>query len=95
MNTNLIKLTFAKDVTRLAGYPYGEHIFVEQVKGKIDYSENATLIFPEHIEKIASSFVQGFFSEIKEKIGLQGIEDRFTLNTSSENLANSIMQNLR
>ena len=95
MNSNSLNLKFAKDAKNLAGYEYGEHEFNEQVKDKINYNETFTLVFPPQIEKIASSFVQGFFAKIKEKIGLQGIEERLTLKTKSDALKNSIMQNLR
>ena len=90
-----IELKFAKDVTSLAGYPYGEHTFNECVKDKINYGEEVTLIFPNHIERIASSFVQGFFSEIKCKIGIHGIEKYFKIMASSDRLIDSIFRNLR
>ena len=62
----VVKLIFDKSQTRLAGFSYGETTYREQVKpiyDKInDENEQVKLVFPNQIEKVASSFVQGFFS---------------------------------
>jgi len=95
METNLVKLNFQKDVTRLAGFPYGESVYEEQVKDNIDYSTPITLVFPNHIERIASSFVQGFFSEIIRIIGYKDVDERVVVKTGSQVLTDSIFRNLR
>ena len=61
MLDNTIEIKVEKSLSGLAGYDYGKKIYNEQVKEKIDISKNITIIFPEHIKRVASSFVQGFF----------------------------------
>lgn len=73
MNT-IIKLSFPSDLTGLAGYRLGQQIFQDQVKDNISYNDKITLVFPNNIKRIASSFIQGFFDDIIKNIGLLGIE---------------------
>lgn len=65
---NKIELKFSNSITRLAGNPYGAEIYNNQVKEKIDYNMQNIIIFPEYIEDIAISFVQGFTFEIFNEI---------------------------
>jgi hypothetical protein len=90
-----VELTFEEDETGPAGFPYGEAVFNEQVKDKINYEKNILLVFPKHIEIIASSFVQGFFAELKRRLGIGGIVEKFKLDTSSQWLTDSVIANLR
>ena len=66
---NKVELVFNKAETRLAGFPYGRDVYMKQVNGKVDLSGQIEIVFPKQIEKVASSFVQGFFSELVSKIG--------------------------
>lgn len=91
---NEINLKFDKSTTRLAGFPYGLAVFNEQVKNRISFNEEVTIIFPEQIEKVASSFVQGFFSIIVEEIGYKGIEEKINIKTCSDVLTDSIRKNI-
>lgn len=92
--SNSVNLVFNKTITKLAGFPYGENVFENQVKDKIDLRQPCEIIFPSNIEKVASSFVQGFFSEIVKSIGLQGVEDNINLKTSSKELTENIWNKL-
>ncbi len=94
----VVKLIFDKSQTRLAGFPYGETTYREQVKpiyDKIsDENEQVKLVFPNQIEKVASSFVQGFFSELINSIGYKKIEERFIIESSNEKLTARIQKNI-
>lgn len=90
----IIKLDFPKSETRLAGFPYGEAVFNEQVKDIILYEDTVEINFPNQIEKVASSFVQGFFSAIVSEIGYKGIENKIKISSSSEALTASIYKNI-
>lgn len=92
---NYIKLEFDKTITRLAGFPYGEAIYNEQVKNRVDFSKLVTIEFPEQIVKIASSFVQGFFNEIICEVGVDGIGKNVQIITPNPNLKQTIISNLR
>lgn len=91
---NKIELRFDKATTRLAGNPYGRKIYMEQVKGRIKYNEKNCIIFPNQIEKIASSFTQGLFSEIIKKIGYVGIDQKIQIKARNEELEKTIYEDL-
>ena len=89
-----INLIFPKSETRLAGFPYGEEIYRNQVKGTISFDDKIKIIFPDQIEKVASSFVQGFFANIVMAIGYKGIEKNVIIKTQNDNLTTSIRKNI-
>lgn len=90
-----IKLDFEKSVTRLAGFPFGKATYKNQVKDFIELDGTTIeLVFPTQIEKVASSFVQGFFEELINSIGYDEIEKIFVIKASSEKLEKSIRENI-
>lgn len=92
---NTITLKFDNTMTRLAGNPYGKKIYDEQVKDNYtDYTKKLDIIFPNNIEKIASSFVQGFFSYLVSEIGYEGIDENITIKAGSEELSKLIIKRL-
>ena len=46
------------------------------------------------MQQLTSSFIQGFFYEIKAKLGLEGIEKKVFIENSGENLKKDIINNL-
>ncbi len=92
--SNSVELVFNKTITKLAGFIYGEDVFKEQVKDKINLFEPSEIVFPAHIERVASSFVQGFFAEMVDIIGYQRIEDNITIVTANEELTKDIWNKL-
>lgn len=92
--SNRINLNFSNTLDRLAGFPYGKEVYESQVIPKIDLSDYNTIIFPKSIKKVASSFVQGFFSTLVQEIGYQGIKDKITIEASNQELVNDIMDKL-
>lgn len=90
----IINLEFEKSQTKLAGNPFGRQVYSEQVKNKINYNDEVTFIFPERIDGIATSFIQGFFSELVKSIGVAGIKDKVAIQSSIPNLKNIILYNL-
>lgn len=91
---NNFELDLDKTVTKLAGNQLGRHIFREQLKREINYKNEITINFPERIDTIASSFIQGFFEEIIQNIGISGIESRVKINSSIPDLKKLILENL-
>lgn len=89
-----ITLNFKGDITGLAGYQYGENVYNEQVKGIINFDEEIIIEFPTNIERIASSFVQGFFSDIVSEIGFEGVEKNVIIITKNPKLTKSVYDNL-
>ena len=68
-----------RSLTKLAGNSYGRKLFSEQVDGKIDLDQPFTIEFPEQIDYLASSFIQGFFGNIYTEIGREGMEKNFDI----------------
>ncbi len=92
---NYFKLKFDKTVTRLAGYPYGESVFKEQIAGRVDYSDLPIKIeFPDNIIRSGSSFTQGFFKVFISKFGYNCIGNEVQIITKNQSLINSIKDNL-
>ena len=91
---NHIILEFDDSITRLAGYPYGKSIYEKQVKDRINFDNVSYITFPPQIVAVASSFVQGFFEEIVENVGIPGVGELVIVQTGSEQLTKSIIDNL-
>jgi len=68
-----------RSLTKLAGNSYGRKLFSEQVDGKIDLEQPFVIEFPEQIDYLASSFIQGFFGKIYTEIGREGMEKNFDI----------------
>lgn len=92
--TNRVELKISKKLTNLAGYDYGLQTYTEQIKDFIDIKEPFEIVFPNHIKGVASSFVQGFFSEIVENIGFKGVEQNVKISAANEQLETSILGKL-
>lgn len=91
---NRIELEFHRADTRLAGNPYGKEVFIAQVREKIDYTMLNTIVFPENIEKVASSFVQGFFEEIIKNVGYEKFDNVIQIEARNEVLVENIRKDL-
>ena len=90
-----IALVFDKTETGLAGNPYGKSVYKKQVKDRYtDFSKKLEIVFPDNIEQVASSFVQGFFSELVDEIGYEGIEQNVSIKAKDETLADTILKRL-
>ena len=89
-----IELDLDRSVTRLAGYEYGKSVFDNQVKDKIDYNDSIVIVFPSNIVKLASSFIQGFFGEMVENIGISGIEEKVSIESSNSKIHRDVVNNL-
>lgn len=89
-----IKLSLPKDFTKLAGNKYGKGIYQTQVKDNINLNDKIVFIFPDQIDRAASSFVQGFFDEIIKKIGIEGIKSQINFVTNIPNFKQFVIDNL-
>ena len=54
-----------------------------------------TFEFPPQINGVASSFVQGFFSEIVSQIGLLATEERTEIKSPNERIRTGLLQKLQ
>lgn len=96
METIKIYLSFNKTMYGLAGYDYGRDVFRDQILPQIDYSKHIEIIFPDTIESVASSFIQGMFEEIVRNVGYSGVQDKFDFKGGRElgSIKRQILQDL-
>lgn len=91
---NRIVLKFDKAATRLAGNPFGRATYEQQVKDSIHFDERNVIVFPTQIEKIASSFTQGFFEEIVKKVGYAHFRDVIRVEAGNDELVSVMYSDL-
>lgn len=91
---NGVDLKFDKSLCGLAGYDFGVKTYEEQVKNKIIPSQKFTIRFPDNIQRIASSFIQGFFSKLVQDIGVSGIEKNLEIESAKRDMKETIIKNL-
>lgn len=89
-----IILSFDKATSRLAGNPYGKAVYKEQLADNLDFNKMNIVIFPDSIERVASSFTQGMFEEIVQKLGYDGIENHIKIKAKNSELEKSIYEDL-
>lgn len=92
---NRVILTFEKTLTNLAGYDYGKSIYYDQVKGKIRMDEEVEIVFPPQIRGVASSFVQGFFEDIVDNVGLIETEKKVHIISENDGFRKMVMSKLQ
>lgn len=91
---NSIVLEFDKTLVGLAGYPFGTSTFEKFGKGKVDENQAIQIIIPDRIVRVASSFVQGFFSEWIDKYGVEWVRRNVQVSTPNEEVKQSVYKNL-
>lgn len=91
---NKVSLDVKKDLISLAGYDYGKEIFSTQIKNFIDFTKDFTIVIPPNIKFVASSFVQGLFSEIVNDIGLKAVEERAHIYSENKKIKQTFMSKL-
>lgn len=92
---NKILLTFDKTITRLAGNEFGYKTYKEQVEKNIKWNEINEIAFPNEIDRIAISFIQGFARDILKRIDKNDIESLLIFSTSSKELELKIINNIK
>lgn len=94
--SNVFELSFEdKTISNLTGNKYGRTIYANQIKPHISYDIPITIVFPQYIDNIASSFIQGFFDEMVGAIGISGIEQLVEIKSETiENIKHYIMKKL-
>lgn len=95
MRDNVIELKFDKTISGLAGNDFGYEEFKKQIRDKFNYEANNIIVFPDTIQKVAISFIQGMFKDILEKIDKNIVENYITIQSSSEQLTKKIVDNIK
>lgn len=92
---NKIEIKVDKTLNNLAGNRFGRSIYQEQIKADIDENATNVVVLPKQIEDIASSFIQGMYSELSEKYGRERALDMMVLQSENEEVAKKIEYSLR
>ena len=90
---NSIELKFPNTTVALAGNPFGKTIFSEQVEPKLS-NYPVTIVFPDQISFITSSFIQGFFDYWLRKMTYDQIHDNIIIQSSKKKKKKYIWDNL-
>ena len=92
---NRVKLVFDNSLTNLAGAEFGKKTYENQVKGRLNLNEKFEIEFPEQIRIVASSFVNSFFVDILNEIGLKDLKERLIIISRNDKLQESIIKKLQ
>lgn len=95
MEKNIINLEFDKMITNLSGNRLGVKVFKDQVKDKFVAEKQNEVVFPQQIEDIASSFIQGLYSEISEKYGKIEAQNFMILTSQNNKAQEKIEESIR
>ena len=95
MEKNIINLEFNKLITNLSGNRLGVKVFKDQVKDRFVPGKQNEVVFPEQIEDIASSFIQGLYSEISEKYGKIEAKNFMILTSQNNKAQEKIEESIR
>lgn len=87
-----ITLKFDTLFLALAGREYGERVYKEQIEPH-KYHDHITLVFPEYVQVIASSFAGGLLGEQVEKWGHDKVKAKY--NIKNEELARQIWETFK
>ncbi|MGL5377458.1 MAG: hypothetical protein ACRC0F_07020 [Cetobacterium sp.] len=82
--TNKIVLTFDKSLTAIAGYKFGEEIFEKQVQKNYKSDSKNIIEFPQQIDSVAISFVQGFLKNLLKDKGLSKVKEEIEIAGNSK-----------
>lgn len=73
--SKIIELNFDKELKSLAGNPYGREIFETEIEPYLENNNKLIVKFPEHIERVAAGFVQGFAC----KLGVEKFKNKIEI----------------
>lgn len=73
-----ILLTFDTELLALWGEDFGKEIWKTQIEQYRD-QEHITLVFPEQISCVATSFGRGLLNEEINKLGINAVKRKYTI----------------
>lgn len=73
-----VKLQFDDELIALGGHLFGMHIWETQVKQHQD-QQHITLIFPEQISCVTTSFGRGLLDAEIKKLGINTVKRKYTI----------------
>lgn len=90
-----IKITgIPNDISLLVGFNLGKKIFRENQLGNYAVEKGIQLEFPDTIERVSASFVQGFLSAYVEKVGKGLVRENVVIKMKNDTLSRLFMDKL-
>ena len=77
--SNTIKLKGLNSYKRLAGNDFGNLVYNEQIKNKIKLNDKNVLVFPDTIEGVAMSFIEGMLIAMEGEISRKDFFKHFEI----------------
>lgn len=79
-----LKLQFDDELIALGGHLFGMHIWETQVKQHQD-QPHITLVFPEQISCVTTSFGRGLLDAEIKKLGINSVKKKYTIQSKRKN----------
>lgn len=83
-----------KDIYILAGYKYGQHCYEEFVHNAFSCEDSLTIVFPEWVQRVSPSFINGLFDRIMERWFVKNVIEDLEVVSSIKNLKEQIINEL-
>lgn len=94
MEKNKIELKFNDELTGLAGNPFGQTIYQKQIAPYFKPEQINVIVFPDHIEDVAISFIQGLFKDIYNQYGYDKLKNIIEIKAKDSFLEHKIWENI-
>lgn len=95
MSENFIELKFKNTLTDLSGNRLGDEVYDTQISHKIDIERKNIVRFPDTVEYIGSSFIEGMYKKLGEKYGKRKAAEIMELTSENEECKKKIEKSLR
>ena len=90
-----IKLKLDTTYSHIAGNDYGYKVFVEQIEPYFDGKTHLEILFPDYIEVVSISFVQGLIKDMVNKTNKETVLKLVKLKSNNKFLDKRLDYNLR
>jgi len=78
-----LKLQFDKELIALDGQEFGTHIWETQIK-QHQYQPHITLVFPDQISCVTTSFGRGLLDAEIKKLGMNSVKKKYTIQSTKK-----------
>lgn len=97
MEPIIIKLSFSKNPSGLAGNDAGQKVYAEQIAPFLSGYNGDTsivIVFPDYVERIAISFIQGLTKSLADQYGRSALSRMISFRTSNSVLSEKIAKDM-
>lgn len=95
MKENIINLKFKGTLKDLSGNRLGDEVYAKQISEKIDIGKKNIVYFPDTIEYVGSSFIEGMYKQLAEKYGKREATEIMKLVSQNQECKTKIEKSLK